>query len=144
MLIGGNLFDPELEEQMQVANYGFTAVFMFEFVVKFIGLGPIIYFSDAFTFLDLAIIGFAILDMASPSPTADQTVAVVQSSSNSTAKSGNIASQLSFLRVFRIFRVTRIAKVLKKIKHFRRVLVGIKKSLSNVSYNLLICLINAW
>jgi len=139
MMIGGDLFDPVLEEQMQVANYGFTAVFIFEFVVKFIGLGPIIYFSDAFTYLDLAIIGFAILDMASPTPSADQVVIV--SDNNTNTKSTAIASQLSFLRVFRIFRVTRIAKVLKKIKHFRRVLSGIKKSLSNVSYNLLICFI---
>jgi len=141
MLIGGNLFDPVLEEQMQVANFGFTAVFMFEFIVKFIGLGPIIYFSDAFTFLDLAIIGFAILDMASPSPIVNETEEIVNSNNPNGTKNANIASQLSFLRVFRIFRVTRIAKVLKKIKHFRRVLSGITKSVSNVSYNLLICFI---
>lgn len=143
MIVGGNLFDPDLQDKMQLANYGFTAVFMLEFLVKFIGLGPIIYFSDPFTYLDIGIICFAILDMASAQPTTGSTQKqiVTSNSSATTTSNANVASQLSFLRVFRIFRVTRIAKVLKKIKHFRRIIKGITTSLSNVSYNLLICLI---
>jgi hypothetical protein len=135
MIIDGNLFDPEFLQLLQLSNYAFNGVFIMEFLVKFIGLGPVIYFSDAFTYLDLAIIGFGILDMVS-SPPPTQEIIVKEGTSNS-----NIASQLGFLRVFRIFRVTRIAKVLKKIKSFRKVISGIRRSISNVSYNLLIVLI---
>ena len=137
MLISGNLFDPELGDLIQLSNYGFNGVFMFEFVVKFIGIGPILYFSDPFTFLDLAIIGFAILDMATSAPTVEITIV----DTTSGPKSSNIASQLAFLRVFRIFRVMRIAKVLKKIKHFRVIIAGITNSIYSVAYNLLICFI---
>jgi hypothetical protein len=135
MIIDGNLLDPEILELLQLSNYAFNGVFILEFVVKFIGLGPVIYFSDAFTYLDLGIIGFGILDMVS-SPPPNQEIIIKEGASNT-----NIASQLGFLRVFRIFRVTRIAKILKKIKSFRKVIIGIRRSISNVSYNLLIVLI---
>jgi hypothetical protein len=107
---------------------------MMEFFVKFVGLGPIVYFSDLFTYLDVFIIGFAILDMAT----------ATDNSSNNTGKNVALASQLSFLRVlrvFRIFRVIRLAKVLRKIKAMNEILKGMAKSLNEVAYILLILVI---
>ena len=133
MLLSGNLLDPTTLKNIQISNYAFNSIFMFEFLCKFIGLGPIIYFSDPFTYLDLAIIGFAILDMSNSSAETQDIMITPQNK--------NIASQLSFIRVFRIFRIMRIAKILRKIKSFKKILVGISNSLSNVAYNSLILLI---
>ena len=86
------------------------------------------YFSDAFTYLDLVIIIFAIVDMASSS----------DSSADTIGANKNLTSQLSFLRVFRIFRVLRLTKILRKMKSMRLIIVSIKKSLASVTYIILI------
>ena len=100
-----------------------------EYLVKFIGLGPLVYYSDAFTYLDTLIIAFAVLDMATPNEDTGE---------SSKGKVRNVSSQLSFLRVFRIFRVIRLTKVLRRLKSMRLIIVSIKKALSNVSYILCI------
>jgi hypothetical protein len=127
MAFDGNLLDPDTLKKFQLSNYAFNAIFMSEFVIKFIGLGPIMYFSDPFTYLDVFIIGFAILDMTTPE--------------SGSEGSNQIASQLAFLRVFRIFRVLRLTKVLRKIKAMKKIIKGIITSLENVSYIILILLI---
>jgi hypothetical protein len=132
MSLDGNLLDPVVYDQIQVSNYIFNGIFIFEFVVKLFGLGPLIYFSDPFTYLDMMIIGFALLDMA----TSDD--------SSSGGGKSSVASQLSFLRVlrvFRIFRVIRLAKVLRKIKAMGDIIRGISRSLDDIRYVLLILVI---
>lgn len=69
MAIDGNIIKPEVLASLNVSNIVFNAVYMFEYLVKFVGLGPIVYYSDAFTYLDTFIIIFSIVDMASPTQT---------------------------------------------------------------------------
>jgi hypothetical protein len=69
MAIDGNIIKPEILKTLAVSDYIFNAVYMFEYLVKFIGLGPIVYYSDAFTYLDTFIIVFSIIDMSSPADT---------------------------------------------------------------------------
>ncbi|MCQ2815701.1 MAG: ion transporter [archaeon] len=128
MALDGNLFSPEVYFKISYSNYAFNGIFIAEFVIKFIGLGPIVYFSDAFTYLDLVIIAFAILDMCTPSSAEDNEIGATKS----------IAAQLSFLRVFRIFRVLRLTKILRRLKSMRLIIVSIKKSLADVAYIVLI------
>jgi len=126
MAIDGNILKPEVLDSLNVSNYVFNAVYIFEYVVKFIGLGPLVYYSDPFTYLDTFIIIFSIIDMATPTSTdTDSTVG---------AKKQNVSSQLSFLRVFRIFRVVRLTKILRRIKAMRLIIVSITKAIINVSY----------
>ena len=131
MAIDGNILKPELLSKLNTSNYFFNAVYMFEYLVKFVGLGPIVYYSDAFTYLDTFIIVFSIVDMASPSE--DDTDSIQG------GKKKNVSSQLSFLRVFRIFRVVRLTKILRRIKSMRLIIVSITKAILNVAY--IICII---
>ena len=89
MAIDGNILKPETLNSLNKSNYFFNAVYMFEYFVKFIGLGPIVYYSDAFTYLDTFIIVFSIIDMASPS---DDDTDTIQG-----GKKKNVSSQLSFI-----------------------------------------------
>ena len=126
MAIDGNILKPEFLDNLNVSNYVFNSLYIFEYVVKFIGLGPIVYYSDPFTYLDTFIIIFSIIDMATPSSTdTDSTVG---------AKKQNVSSKLGFLRVFRIFRVVRLTKILRRIKAVRLIIVSITKAIINVSY----------
>ena len=131
MAIDGNILKPEILNKLNLSNYFFNAVYMFEYLVKFIGLGPIVYYSDPFTYLDTFIIAFSIIDMAS---TSDDDTDSIQG-----AKKKNVSSQLSFLRVFRIFRVVRLTKILRRIKSMRLIIVSITKAILNVAY--IICII---
>ena len=130
MALDGNLLTPEVFQKLEISNYIFNSIFILEYVVKFIGLGPFVYYSDAFTYLDTLIIAFAILDMATPNE---------DTGIESKDKMRNVSSQLSFLRVFRIFRVIRLTKILRRLKSMRLIIVSIKKALSNVSY--IICIL---
>ena len=129
MALDGNLFKPETVNKLNISNYVFNSIFFFEYIVKFIGLSPLVYYSDAFTYLDTIIIAFAVLDMATPSNTDDEQVGSKKS----------VSSQLSFLRVFRIFRVIRLTKILRKLKSMRLIIVSMKKALVSVSY--IICIL---
>jgi hypothetical protein len=122
MALDGNMLDPDTLDLISNVNYAFNSIYILEFIVKFIGLGPMIYFSDPSTYLDVLIIGFAILDMAT----------------NSDDSGSAVSSKLAFLRVFRIFRVIRLMKVLRKIKTMRLIISGISESMANVGYVVLI------
>ena len=129
MALDGNLIKPEILNGLNISNYVFNSIFFLEYVVKFIGLSPLTYYSDAFTYLDSVIIAFAILDMATPSNTDDEQVGSKKS----------VSSQLSFLRVFRIFRVIRLTKILRRLKSMRLIIVSMKKALASVSY--IVCIL---
>ena len=129
MALEGNLFKAEVINQLNIANYVFNSIFFLEYIVKFIGLSPLVYYSDAFTYLDTIIIAFAILDMATPSNTDDEQVGSKKS----------VSSQLSFLRVFRIFRVIRLTKILRRLKSMKLIIVSMKKALASVSY--IVCIL---
>ena len=129
MALDGNLIKPEILNRLNISNYIFNSIFFLEYIVKFIGLSPLTYYSDAFTYLDSVIIAFAILDMATPSNTDDEQVGAKKS----------VSSQLSFLRVFRIFRVIRLTKILRRLKSMRLIIVSMKNALASVSY--IVCIL---
>ena len=120
----GNFFRPEIFNKLNITNLIFNTIFIIEYIVKFIGLSPLVYFSDGFTYLDTIIIIFAIVDMATPS---NNDIVVVGSKKS-------VISQLSFLRVFRIFRVVRLAKILRKMNTMKYIIVSIKNTLSKIHY----------
>ena len=123
--LDGNYLKPETLNKLNISNYIFNGIFIFEYIIKFIGLTPLVYFSDAFTFLDTVIICFAIVDMASSDNNdIDEIVGAKKS----------VSSQFSFLRVFRIFRIVRLAKILRRLKKMRLIIISIKKALSSISY----------
>ena len=125
MALDGNLLKPENLEKLNVSYYIFNSIFILEYVVKFIGLGPLVYYSDPFTYLDTFIIAFALTDFCLPSNTEgnEQTGAQVF-----------VANNISFIRVFRIFRILRIAKVLRRLKSMRLIIVSMTKAITNVAY----------
>ncbi len=129
MALDGNLFRPEVYKKLNISSYVFNSIFFAEYIIKFIGLGPIVYYSDAFTYLDTLIIAFAIVDMVGGSDSTDDEIGKKQS----------ISSSLGVLRVFRIFRVLRLTKVLRKMKSMRLIIVSIKKALANVAY--IVCIL---
>jgi len=57
MALDGNLLKPEILDRMNISYYVFNSIFIMEYLVKFIGLGPFIYYADPFNFLDTFIIG---------------------------------------------------------------------------------------
>lgn len=122
MAIDGNLLLPEQLSLLDFTKYIFNSIFIFEFIIKIIGMGPILYFSEAFNYIDFMIVVFSIVEM----------------STESSGGSGIDLSKFAVLRVFRIFRVLRLMKVLRKIKSIRKLIVGITKAMSNVTYILLI------
>ena len=124
MALDGNIFKPEIINNLNISNYVFNSIFFLEYIVKFIGLSPLVYYSDGFTYLDSVIIAFAILDMVMPSNVDDEQLGSKKS----------VSSQLSFLRVFRIFRVIRLTKILRRLKSMRLIIVSMKKALVSVSY----------
>ena len=124
MALVGNLFKPEVVNKLNIANYVFNAIFFVEYIVKFIGLSPLVYYSDAFTYLDTIIIAFAVLDLVTPSNTDDEQVGSKKS----------VSSQLSFLRVFRIFRVIRLTKILRRIESMKMIIGSMNKAIASVSY----------
>ena len=128
MALDGNFLKPETLNKLNIGNYIFNSIFILEYVVKFIGLTPLVYFSDAFTYLDTLIIIFAVVDMVTPNNNDTDIVGSKKS----------VSSQLSFLRVFRIFRVVRLAKILRKLTSMRLIIVSIKRALRDVKYILFI------
>ena len=129
MALDGNIFKPEIINNLNISNYVFNSIFFLEYIVKFIGLSPLVYYSDGFTYLDTVIIAFAILDMVMPSEVDDEQLGSKKS----------VSSQLSFLRVFRIFRVIRLTKILRRLKSMRLIIVSMKKALISVSY--IVCIL---
>ena len=115
MALDGNLLKPKVFKKLNISNYVFNGIFIAEYILKFIGLDPIVYYSNAFTYLDILIIAFPILDMVSVT--------------SRSWKKQSVSLSLSFLRVFRIFRVLRLTKVFKKMKSMRLIIVSIKKYL---------------
>jgi len=129
MALDGNILKPEVLENLNVTYYIFNSIFILEYIVKFIGLGGIIYYSDPFTYLDTLIIGFALTDFCLPSNSEGDVQAGAQVF---------VAKNLSFLRVFRIFRILRIAKVLRRLKSMRLIIVSMTKAIANVAYIVII------
>ena len=130
LAVEGNLLRPEYLLNVKYLNFAFNMIYILEYIIKFVGLTPIIYYSDAFSFLDTIIIVFTVFDLV----TSDDNAGVFETKRS-------VSSQLAFFRVFRIFRVIRMAKVLRKLKSMRIIIVSIKKSLTNVTYIIIILIL---
>lgn len=143
MAIDGDNLAPADKVKIYTLNYLFNSVFILEFIVKVIGLGPIsnlfhlltfkslthfsVYFSDTFNYLDTLIVVFSLVEISTDKY---QNINI-----NPFIKTNSIdLSQLSILKVFRIFRVFRLAKVLRRVKAMRNIIIGINRSISNILY----------
>ena len=129
MALDGNMLTPETLDKMNISNYVFNAIFILEYLVKFIGLSPLVYYSDPFTYIDTFIIGLAIADYTLPSQVQGEEDLGDESVFN---------SSLSFMKVFRIFRILRLAKILRRLKSMRLIIVSMTKAIRNVSYIVII------
>lgn len=123
MALDGNLLLPEQLADFDFTNNVFRVIFIIEFVIKILGMGPLLYFAEMFNYIDFIIVVFGIVEI------------VTENDSNSSTIN---FSKFSVLRVFRIFRVLRLMKVLRKMKSVRRVFTGISRAITNTSYILLI------
>ena len=128
LALDGNFLKPEILNELNKFNYFFNAIFVFEYIVKFLGLTPLVFYSDPFTYLDTIIICFGIVEMATPDNNDIDVVGAKKS----------VGSQLSFLKVFRIFRIVRLAKILRRLKSMKLIIVSIKKALTSVYYIIII------
>ena len=129
MAMDGNLLKPEILEKINLTKYFFNSIFIVEYIVKFIGLSPLIYYSDPFNYLDTFIIAFAIIEFALPSN--------IEGEDNFGSQK-NMGANLTFLRVFRIFRILRMTKILKKMQSLRLIINSMSKAIASVIYIVII------
>jgi len=144
MALDGNIItDSDVKKNLFILSYLCNSVFIFEFVIKFTGMGPIsnliitiltillVYFSDTFNYLDALIVIFSILEMSFNK--------LNSVDANPLTVNNNLdISQFSILKIFRLFRVFRLAKILKRVKAIRLIILGVNKSMKNILYAVLL------
>lgn len=82
---------------MELANIGFSIIFIIEMIIKLIGLGIKGYYRDPFNTFDCIIVITSIIDF-----------------SFTLSKSSSGASGVTALRAFRLLRIFKLAKSWKK------------------------------
>ncbi|CAF1244381.1 unnamed protein product [Rotaria sordida] len=101
---------------LKYCNYVFTIIFLLEFILKIVALGPLHYFKDKWNLLDsfllLALIADIILEKII---------------------SGNILPiSATLIRMIRLVRIARVLKLLKMIKGIRSLLNRVSEALPHV------------
>ena len=112
----GNAFKPETLNELKKAKNIFNSIYIFEYVVKFIGLSPIIYFSNPIIFVDTFIVSFAILELALPND-----VFKISFPKTINIEGLNISLTIDF-KIFRFFFAVRIIKILNLSSFFKTVI----------------------
>lgn len=125
----GDLF-ANSQDSLENANDAFTYLFLCEFIMKFIGLGFIEYFSDVTNYLDLIVVICGLIDIQL------RTVFPTNTRSINQQRVMNI----SLIKGIRIFRVLRIIRLLRNMKTMRRIMYGIYDSLLKI-FSVLILLV---
>jgi hypothetical protein len=97
-------------------NIGFYAIFVFEMLIKLVGLGPKGYVRDKFNIFDCIIVFLSSIDLI-----------LSLSQLNKPAEGNNSIS------AFRAFRLLRIFKLVKSWKKFQELLLTIIRSLKDIS-----------
>lgn len=110
-------YDSTLED----INYLFTSIFILEFALKIVALGPKIYLDSNWNRLDLFIVVSSIIEIF---------VSFVFNTSHSFLRIGP-----QIIRIFRVLRVTRMFKLIKKFKGLQKLieaLILVMPSILNV------------
>ena len=89
-------------------NYLFTLIFIIEFILKIIALGPKLYLDSSWNKLDLFIVVSSILEIF---------MSVFFNTSHNFLRIGP-----QIIRIFRVIRVTRVFKLIKKFKGLQRLI----------------------
>lgn len=96
------------ESILETINFVFTSIFICEFVIKMIALGPKVYLDSNWNKLDLFIVVSSITEIF---------MSVVFNTSHSFLRVGP-----QIIRIFRVLRVTRIFKLIKKFKGLKKLI----------------------
>ncbi|CAF1590287.1 unnamed protein product [Rotaria sp. Silwood1] len=105
-----------LDRFLEYCNYVFTIIFLLEFILKIVALGPSYYFQDKWNLLDSFLLLALIADI------------VLEN-----MMSGNIFSiNASLIRVVRVVRIARVLKLLKMVKGIRSLLNIVRETLPRV------------
>ena len=99
-----NTYDTTLEN----INYFFTGIFIIEFIIKIIALGPQRYIDSNWNKFDLFIVMTSIIEI------------IMSLSLNSSHSFLRVGPQI--IRIFRVLRVTRIFKLIKKLKGLQKLI----------------------
>ena len=106
---------PDYEAILENFNYSFTAIFICEFLVKIIALGPRKYFKHNWNLLDFLIVFLSILDIILHLTSGNNT--------NSFLRKGP-----QIIRLFRIIRVVRMVKLLRSFDGMRKIMLNLSNS----------------
>lgn len=90
--------DPDFDDDLEIANFVFTLVFVIEMLLKLPGLGVRLYMQDSFNVFDCLIVCVSIVET------------IVTPPSFLKANDGGAGGGISALRSFRLFRVFKLAR----------------------------------
>uniref|UniRef100_A0A7S3G720 Ion transport domain-containing protein n=1 Tax=Palpitomonas bilix TaxID=652834 RepID=A0A7S3G720_9EUKA len=111
---------------LMYANYTFTALFLVEFVVKFIGFGPKGYFQDRLNILDFIVVLASLVEVSL------DVFFALQASSGDSGADG--LSTVRVIRVLRLFRVLRVTKIVRHMESMRTIINTILQSIPSFAY----------
>lgn len=106
---------PDYQTILENFNYSFTVIFIAEFLVKILALGPWKYFKHNWNRLDFLIVFLSILDIILHSTSANTT--------NTFMRKGP-----QIIRIFRIIRVVRMVKLLRTFDGIRKIMLNLSNS----------------
>jgi len=121
MSLEGNYFDPETWFKIDSTNLFFNAVYIVEFVMKIIGLGVGLYFSDFNNVLDFVIVCLCVIDFS--------------------VYGKEEYDQITEFTYLRLFRVLRVFKILSKITVYKKIMTGMMKDIIKVFFLVLLFII---
>lgn len=104
---------------LENCNYAFTAIFVFECLLKIIDMGFISYIKDGWNRLDFVIVFLSLLDIFIEY--------VLGGSSNKLIRLGP-----QIIRIFRIVRVVRVLQLIKRLKSLKKILESLIISLPDI------------
>lgn len=105
----------EEDNFLNMSNSFFTWVFIVEFVMKIVALGPKKYMDNRMNLLDGSIVMLSLLELAMGS-------------------GGGTLTAFRSVRVFRTFRVLRVARILRSLKSMQQIMSVMTKSASSFAY----------
>ena len=100
-------------------NYAFTAVFVTEFLLKIIALGPKVYFSSNWNKFDFTIVICSLAE-----------IIITQTISGSVSFL-RIGPQI--IRIFRVLRVTRVLKLIKRLQNLSKLIETLISALPQIA-----------
>eukprot|EP01062_Namystynia_karyoxenos_P066884 TRINITY_DN607_c1_g1_i1.p1 TRINITY_DN607_c1_g1~~TRINITY_DN607_c1_g1_i1.p1 ORF type:complete len:4186 (+),score=1120.96 TRINITY_DN607_c1_g1_i1:108-12560(+) len=95
MSLSHHNMDPDLEYFLEISNIVFVWLYVAEFIIKVVGLGPVLYYADVWNRFDFAVLCVSLFGLF--------------------AQAGSALSVVRLFRVGRLIRLVRAAKGLKRL-----------------------------